>query len=145
MTSGSMLRWSRFLQAAAAAVIALSAVLVLAPGIGGAIFNLVYFGQAGYPVPFPPEAGAYIRFSNGVLGSVMTGWMIAVIAIARGPFVEGRPWAWRTVAGSIEGWFLVDTVFSAVLGAWGNVALNTAMVLMFAAPLLATRRHFRGR
>jgi len=145
MTSGSLLRWSRLLQVAAAVVIALSAVLVLAPGIGGAIFNLVYFRQTGYPVPFPPEADAYIRFSNGVLGAVMTGWMIAVIAIARGPFVEGRPWAWMTVAGSVAGWFLIDTAFSVMLGAWGNVALNTAMVLMFAVPLLATRRHFRGR
>ncbi len=141
--NGTALRvWSVWLQAAAAVMLALSAILLLAPSLGLAIFSSVYFFQPEFPVRLPQAVDAYVRFMHGVLGAVMLGWMVAIIALARGPFVAGQRHAWNTMAASVGSWFVVDTSFSVLHGVWGNVALNLATALMFAVPLGASRRHF---
>jgi len=35
-------------------------------------------------------------------------WMICIIMLARGPFVEGRLHAWNTIAIPLASWFLID-------------------------------------
>ena len=139
----ALLFWSRLIQAAAAVVIVLSLTLLLAPRLGEAIFNLVYYHQLSSPVDVPSLALGYIWFANGIIGAVMAGWMICIIMLARGPFAEGRLHAWNTIAIPLGGWFLIDTAFSIAHGVWGNVLLNTATGLMFGIPLLFSRRHFR--
>lgn len=134
---------SNLIQAAAAVVLALSAVLLLAPAWGEAFFGLVYHGRLGGAAP-PPAEQAYIRFAHGIIGAVMVGWMIAVVLIARGPFRQGRREAWDAIAWPLAAWFVVDTAFSAAHGVWGNVLLNIGTALMFAVPLWASRRHFAG-
>jgi len=138
----ALLVWSRLIQGAAAVVIVLSLTLLLAPRLGEAIFNLVYYHQFSIPVEVPSLAVGYIWFANGIIGAVMAGWMICIIMLARGPFVEGRLHAWNTIAIPLASWFLIDTVFSIAHGVWGNVLLNTATGLMFGIPLLFSRRHF---
>jgi hypothetical protein len=119
--------------------------LLLAPRLGEAIFNLVYFHQPSIPVEVPNQAMGYIWFANGIIGAVMAGWMICIILLARGPFLEGRLHAWNTIAVSLASWFLIDTAFSIAHGVLGNVLLNTATGLMFGIPLLFSRRHFITR
>jgi hypothetical protein len=86
----ALLFWSRLIQAAAAVVIVLSLTLLLAPRLGEAVFNLVYFHQPSIPVEVPSLAMGYIWFANGIIGAVMAGWMIGIILLARGPFLQGR-------------------------------------------------------
>ncbi|MFN5700981.1 MAG: hypothetical protein ACK47V_10215 [Betaproteobacteria bacterium] len=85
--------------------------LLLSPRLGEAIFNLVYFHQLSIPVEVPSLAHGYIWFANGIIGAVMAGWMIYIILLARGPFLEGRLHAWnlfqspppnRTVTSSVN-------------------------------------------
>lgn len=83
-----------------------------------------------------------VWFANGIIGVVMAGWMICIILLARGPFLEGRLHAWNTIAIPLTSWCLIDTAFSIAHGVWGNVLLNTATGLMFGIPLLFSRRHF---
>jgi len=64
--------------------------LLLSPRLGEAIFNLVYFHQFSMPVEVPSLAHGYIWFANGIIGAVMAGWMICIILLAGGPFLEGR-------------------------------------------------------
>jgi len=116
--------------------------LLLSSRLGEAIFNLVYFHQLSMPVEVPSLAQGYIWFANGIIGAVMTGWMICIILLARGPFLERRPHAWNTIAIPLASWFLIDTAFSIAHGVWGNVLLNTATGLMFGIPLIFSRRHF---
>lgn len=142
MNQPALIFWSRLIQAAAGVVLALSAVLLFAPSLGEAFFNLVYFHQPASPVPVPVETQAYIRFANGIIGAVMAGWMIAIIMLARGPFLAGERYAWHAIAWPLLAWYLVDTAFSLAHGVWGNVLLNTATALMFCLPLVAARRHF---
>jgi cytochrome b561 len=75
MNSASLRFWSHGLQAAAAVVIALSAILICAPALGMAIFSSVYFGQPAFPMALPESAQAYIRFVHGVLV-----WCVTLIA-----------------------------------------------------------------
>ena len=133
--------WSRLVQGAAAVVLALSAVLMLAPPLGETFFHLVYFQQPASPVPVPAEIQGYLRFANGIIGAVMAGWMMAVIVLARGPFRAGERFAWNAIAWPLLGWYVIDTTFSIAHGIWGNVLLNTGTALMFGVPLLASRRH----
>jgi hypothetical protein len=104
----------------------------------------VYYHQLSIPVEVPSLALGYIWFANGIIGAVMAGWMICIILLARGPFLEGRRHAWDTIAIPLASWFLIDTVFSIAHGIWGNVLLNTATGLMFGIPLLFSRRYFRS-
>jgi len=94
----ALLLWSRLVQGATAVVIVLSLILLLSPRLGEAIFNLVYFHQLSIPVEVPSLAHRYIWFANGIIGAVMSGWMICIILLARGPFLEGKLHAWNTIA-----------------------------------------------
>ena len=134
--------WSRLIQGAAAVVLALSAVLMLAPSLGEASFYLVYFQQPASPVAVPVEIQGYLRFANGIIGAVMAGWMMVIIMLARGPFRAGERFAWNAITWPLLGWYVIDTTFSIAHGVWGNVLLNTGTALMFGVPLLASRRHF---
>ena len=134
--------WSRVIQGAAAVVLVLSSTLLLAPSLGESVFNLVYYHQLSIPVEVPSLALGYIWFANGIIGAVMAGWMICIILLARGPFLEGRLHAWNIIAIPLASWFLIDTAFSIAHGVWGNVLLNTATGLMFGIPLYFSRRHF---
>jgi hypothetical protein len=134
--------WSRLIQAAAAVVLALSALLLIAPHVGAAAFNLVYFGSMTSPVAAPAVVQGYIHFANGIIGAVLAGWMLTIIVMARGPFLAGERSAWITIAWPLAGWYLIDTAFSLAHGVWGNVLLNTGTALMFGVPLLGSRRHF---
>jgi hypothetical protein len=138
----ALLFWSRLIQGAAAVVFALSLTLLLAPRLGEAIFNLVYYHQVSIPVEVPSLVLGYIWFANGIIGALMAGWMIGIIMLARGPFVEGLLHAWNAIAIPLASWFLIDSVFSIAHGVWGNVLLNTATGLMFGIPLLLSRRYF---
>ena len=142
MNKAALQFWSRLIQLAAAVVLALSAVLMLAPSLGEAFFHLVYFQQPASPVAVPIEIQGYLRFANGIIGAVMAGWMMVIIMLARGPFRAGERFAWNAIAWPLLGWYVIDTAFSAAHGVWGNVLLNTGTALMFGVPLLASRRHF---
>ncbi len=142
--SRALLLWSRLIQAAAFVVLGLSAVLMLAPALGESLFFLVYFGQPISPVLVPDEVTGYLQFANGIIGAVLAGWMIAIIILARGPFMAAERYAWNAIAWPLLGWYGIDTCFSLVHGVWGNALLNTATAVMFGIPLIGARRHFAG-
>lgn len=129
--------WSRWMLMAALAVIAFSSMLVFSPEFTQRFFDAILFYDGTSPVQ--GAAVEYIRFTYGVLGAVMIGWMAALIPIIRGPFRRGEPWGWMVIAISLGLWFLVDTMLSIVSGFWQNAVLNTVFIVLFAIPLAATR------
>lgn len=136
----ALMFWSRLIQTGAAVVLALSAVLLLAPSTGISIFNFVYyqtFSSTGLESNSP-----YIQFAHGIIGAVLAGWMIGIIILARTPFIAGERYAWNTITFSLAGWFLIDTGFSLFHAIWGNLFLNLAIALLFGIPLLATHKYF---
>jgi hypothetical protein len=143
MTAGVPSFWCNWLIAAAAAVILFSAMLVLAPPLGQQVFDAIYFFTL-EPQPLPAQRETdYLRFTNGILGAVMIGWMALIAIVANGPFRRGEPWAWTAIAVSVGSWYAIDTAFSLSRGVIGNAGFNTLVVIAFAIPLIAARRFFR--
>ena len=139
MASAPAAFWVRWLSVGLIGVGIFGLSLVILPGPMQALFNVVAFGVPQAPVAFGSQEIEYLGFVYGVLGAVMAGWSIALLAIVRGPFGRGERWAWGAVAGSLGFWFVVDTTFSLVSDFPGNAVLNCIFALVLAVPLIATR------
>ncbi len=103
------------------------------------LFDLLGFGLASGEVPAGAPEG-YVLFVYGVLGSVLLGWLLLLLAIARGPLRRRERWAWRAVVTSVGGWCVVDTTFSLAMGSPEHAAFNVVFALAFGVPLVAIRR-----
>lgn len=128
--------WRRTLIVMALGVMAFSLTLVLLPALGEQMFFIVYYGLPSPPVEFPPEAIAYIRFANGVLGAVMIGWMTLILRLVTAWPPMGERALWLGVGLSLAVWFVIDTIFSVASGVPGNVLLNLTIAVGFTAPLV---------
>ena len=127
-------------QATMVIMMALGGVMLLAPTVGEKIFYLVYYQNIVPPADFSEEARGYIRFTNGVLGAVMIGWMTLTYRLINPR--QGVPFPVRSaLIMSFGSWFVFDTIFSAVHGIWGNVALNTAVGIGILLPLQLGARY----
>jgi hypothetical protein len=137
--------WRRWLTAASIVVILFGLSMVLAPGPLKKFFAILLYSSPGALDAFTAPAVSYIALAHAVLGSVMFGWGIALLLILFGPFRRGAREGWRMLAISLAAWFVPDTAFSLWSGFWRNAVLNAALAVLFAVPLAATYRVFRGR
>ena len=135
--------WQRWLLAVAVLCIVFGSVIALfswSPLFS--IFNgLVYdtfWPQSG------PDAGSlsFMLWTYGMLGGTMAGWGVFIAYLARHPFANKEHWAWECLAIGIAVWFLIDTAVSIFINAYFNVAINVLLLLLVAAPLLATKDLF---
>lgn len=113
--------------------------LVLLPAWSRLGFSLLMYGDAGRIDRFGPEVVAYATLVHGVLGAVMLGWALSLLALLRGRWRVEPARARAIVALSVGSWFVVDTAFSAAVGAWPNVALNAVFGALFAVGLALAR------
>ena len=120
--------------------------LVLAPGPTQAFCYWLLLGSAAPPPTFGAEAVAYVQFVYGILGAVIAGWGVLLLAVVAGPLRRGDPGAWPAVYGSVAVWFVTDSTLSIVSDHWANVVPNVAFLVPYLAPLVATRlAHARPR
>lgn len=136
--------WWRWLVAATVAVAAFGLVLVVAPAPTRRLFGLLLFSSGDRLDQLGAPAVAYVSLTHAVLGAVMFGWSVALLAVIAGPFRRGSRAAWRTVAISLAAWFVPDTAFSLWSGFWPNAVLNLGLAVVFAIPLAATRGAMRA-
>lgn len=114
--------------------------MLLLPGATRSLFGLVMYGDAARIESFGSEARAYATLLHGVLGAVMVGWAVALWGLLGGPGVSAAGAGWRGVGLSVGAWYLLDSGFSAAVGAWPNVVLNTGFAVAFAAGIAVARR-----
>lgn len=119
--------------------------LVLAPAISLQGFSLLVYSDQNRLASFGQEAARYISLAHAVLGAVMFGWGAALAVLVRTLFAAGHPTAWNIVTLSVCAWFFPDTSYSLLSGYWQNALLNLVFLLLFAVPLVATRKVFRAR
>lgn len=131
--------WRRWLLAVAAGTAVFGLSMVLAPGPVEDFFNWMIFGDPARPEGFTDEAADYLRFTYGVLGAVMFGWMLLIAAVVAGPMARGESWAWTAVAISFAAWLVADTSHSLATGYAENAAFNGVFAVVFAIPLIALR------
>jgi hypothetical protein len=133
---------ARWLMLCSAAVVALGALLVLAPTAAAQLFGWLLLGDAQGLLAMQPAAVRYILFAHAVLGSVLMGWGAAIWLLASSlAGKQHNPW-WIMVI-SICVWAVPDTAYSLLSGFWQNALLNAGFVLAFAAGfgLTAGRRN----
>lgn len=111
------------------------AMVVAAPVVSD-LFEALGFGPRDGGVP----AGAatdHVLFLQGVLGAVVLGWVVLLLAVVRGPLRAGDPWAVRAISASVALWFAVDTGWSLAVGSWEHALFNGAFLALLAPPLVA--------
>jgi hypothetical protein len=137
--------WYRWLHAAVLGLMLFGIAMIAAPGLIRQFFSaLIYATPSAIESNFGAAANAYIVLVHGVLGAVMFGWSVAMLLALRGPFRRGEREGWLLMALPLVAWYVPDTLFSLHTGFWQNAVLNTALALLFAIPLAASRKHFRA-
>jgi hypothetical protein len=135
--------WIRWLLVACACVALFGLTLVVAPALTRQAFSLLVYFDLGRISSFGEESARYVSLTHAVLGSVMFGWGVALAIVVKRLFAHGHPEGWLIITISVCAWFIPDTMFSALGGFWSNVVLNVAFLVLFAIPLLATRKYFK--
>jgi hypothetical protein len=137
--------WVNWLTVVAAGVSVFGLMLVLLPDLAAAGFSLLVYADSAQISSFGHQAVAYIALAHAVLGSIMVGWGVALVVILRKIFAQGYKIGWTIVAASAGAWFVPDTIYSIWSGFWPNAVLNAVFLVLFAIPLLATRKSFSGK
>lgn len=132
--------WDRWLATVILGIAVYGGILVVGGTVPDALFDRLGFGMAdGGITGGPPQT--YVLFISGVLGAVLIGWMLLLLAVARGPLLRRERWAWRAVAVCFAVWFLVDTGFSLAIGSPAHALFNVGFAAAVGIPLAALRRH----
>lgn len=121
------------------AVGAYALMMVAAGGLVQEMFDVLGFGADGAQVN-DGDPREYVLFIQGVLGAVIFGWvllMLAVVSHGLTPDPDG-PW-WNVLVRSVSGWFLVDTGLSLAMGSWQHALFNVVFLAALAVPLAALR------
>lgn len=75
---------------------------------------------------------AGLRSTVAVMGGVMFGWGLTLLAIFRAVGADGR--IWRGVSWAVLGWFVVDSSLSVATGLAGNAIANMLFLVQFLVP-----------
>ncbi|OSZ70622.1 hypothetical protein CAP39_06530 [Sphingomonas sp. IBVSS1] len=82
------------------------------------------------------DAGAFdapgMRSTLGVMGGLMFGWGVSLIAVYRAVGADVR--VWRALGWGVAGWFMVDSALSLATGLPGNAIANTLFLIQFLVP-----------
>lgn len=138
MTAHHADRWNRALSAVLVTVCAYGAVLVLRADLAARLFDALGFGP-GTSATDARGATEHAFFVYGVLGAVIIGWMLLLLAVVRGPLRRRERWAWEAVSVSAAGWFVVDTGFSLAVGSPAHAGFNVLFGLALGVPLVLLR------
>ncbi len=143
MSNQVSLFWWRWLMLVTVGVLLFSLGFILLPDVMQSLFNWMFF--AAPQARFDAEATHYLKFTYGVLGAVMAGWMVTLLSILLRSFRRGEREAWDTITLSMLVWFVIDTLFSLSMGFPQNAVFNGLFFVLFAIPLGATYRQFRPK
>jgi hypothetical protein len=130
--------WDRWLTVAILVVLAYSALLVAAGGVASEVFTRLGFGMTEAGVESPSARG-YVLLLYGILGAVLIGWGVLLLAVVEGPLRRRQRWAWLAVTASLTCWFLVDTSLSLAVGFPTHALFNLAFVAAVTPPLAGLR------
>lgn len=127
----------RALEVVVLGVAAYAVLLVAAGPAAQRLFELLGFGAD--DAVAAGDATDYVLFLQGVLGAVIVGWMLLLLAVVRGPLRRQERWAWNAIALSTVAWFVVDTGFSLVVDQPEHALFNVAFLALLGVPLAALR------
>lgn len=77
-----------------------------------------------------------VRFGIGIQGALTMGWGLTMLAMVQMPSIGPRQWQALTMA--LCAWYLLDSAISVATGFWINAVSNTALLVAFLIPVLAS-------
>ena len=93
-----------------------------------------------------PEALDTFAFMTVPLGATTAGYFVMVFMLVRFGFAQRQPWAYWSVVAALLTWFVIDSVFSGLHGAYFNIWLvNLPCLLIMGVPLLMLHSFFAAR
>jgi len=127
-----------WLQLVLGAVFVYSLLLVFAGSLAGSLFS--WFGFGPKESIDTSEVREYLLLPYMVLGAVMSGWVLLMLLIVRGPLRDGLPWARKYLIWSLSLWFILDTSMSLVLGYPTHALFNISFAVALGIPLALIKR-----
>lgn len=127
-----------WLQLVLGAVFVYSLLLVFAGSLAGSLFS--WFGFGPKESIDTNEVREYLLLPYMVLGAVMSGWVLLMLLIVRGPLRDGLPWARKYLIWSLSLWFILDTSMSLVLGYPTHALFNISFAVALGIPLALMKR-----
>jgi hypothetical protein len=127
-----------WLQLVLGAVFVYSLLLVFAGSLAGSLFS--WFGFGPKESIDTNEVREYLLLPYMVLGAVMSGWVLLMLLIVRGPLRDGLPWARKYLVWSLSLWFILDTSMSLVLGYPTHALFNISFAVALGIPLALIKR-----
>lgn len=85
---------------------------------------------------------SFQKWSYSVTFATMAGWGLCVAVVVANAFSSRQAWAWWAVAGGVALWFPLDTGRSLYHRVYANAALNAALLVALAIPLIGTFGEF---
>lgn len=82
-------------------------------------------------------ADGMLRATIAILGAVMIGWALTMLALTR-EAAHGGARVWRALTVAIAAWFLVDSALSVLMGIPVNALSNTLFVAPFLIAMFAS-------
>lgn len=116
-----------------------SLTMLVAGNVVQEMFDALGFGADGATVR-DGDPRDYVLFLQGVLGAVIFGWVLLMLAVVQHGLARDAtgPW-WSALVLSVGGWFLLDTGFSLAVASWQHALFNVAFLVALAVPLIALR------
>ncbi len=101
-----------------------------------------YFDPIFWPDNQVTEGSLHYRgWILSVLGAVIASWGMLIAFITYYPFKLREKWAWNAISISVLFWLVVDTACSLYYDVAINAAFNLFTLVLFALPLLITRKY----
>lgn len=132
--------WRQCLNVVTVGVMVYAAGLMLMPQTMHELLNRLFFGDSKQVWQIGEDNPEFIQLVYGVLGAVMIGWMVTLLALMRHNFQTDPRGTWQILVLSIGVWFVVDSGFSVVTGFVEHVVFNTGFLVLYAIPLVGMGR-----
>lgn len=137
--------WQRWLIVVTGGVIVYGLMLILLPQTTHTLFNTLFFASSESIRRIGTDSSHYVALVYGVLGAVIIGWMVTIMALLISSFPTQPRNTWNIITLSVVTWYIIDSGFSLVIGSLAHVLFNTGFFVLFAVPLIALYGHLRRK
>jgi hypothetical protein len=107
------------------------------------LWNKLFFFNSDLHLTFSSATQHFVNLNYGVMGAFMVGWGLSLLQNTRTAFRTCDQRDWKALATSVGAWFISDCLFSIKMGYWQNAVFNLPFGLLFAVPLIMTKKYFK--
>lgn len=88
----------------------------------------------------PVQRDVLLQWESALYGVIMMGWGTTLFLVGRLAFQRNDPELMKTLLYGLTVWLVGEALFSAYLGVWFNVGVDTGVLALFSIPLIGSIR-----